>query len=161
MRHNSEKRIRAIDLFELGHGYKTVATLLGIGKTVAQNWLYTYRALGKEALLMAAHKTYSYETKFAAARDVVDFGLSKSEAMEKYGIASLSPLRNWCLAYAEGDYDALKPKPKGRSKKPEKPTYTTREEELEARIRELELENAILKRFNALVDEIEQKQQRY
>ena len=161
MRYSLDKRIKAIELFERGHGYDSVAASLGVSGEAVRKWLYTYRALGKEALLMAAHKTYSYETKFAAARDVVDFGLSKSEAMEKYGIASLSPLRNWCLAYAEGDYDALKPKPKGRSKKPEKPTYTTREEELEARIRELELENAILKRFNALVDEIEQKQQRY
>ena len=44
--------------------------------------------------------------------------------------------------------------------KPKEPVYATREEELEARVRELELENAILKRINALADEIERKQRR-
>ena len=54
--------------------------------------------------------------------------------------------------------DALLPKPKGRPRKTEA-AFSSREEELEARVRELELENEILKRFNALAGEIERKRQ--
>ena len=54
--------------------------------------------------------------------------------------------------------DALLPKPKGRPKKTE-PVFASREEELEARVRELELELEIQKRINALAEEIERKRQ--
>ena len=107
---------------------------------------------------MSTHKSYDYETKLAAARDVVDNGMSKPEAMEKYGIKSLSPLKRWCASYASGDLEALRPKPKGRPAKPERPVYASRELELEARIRELELELEIQKRINALAGEIERRQ---
>ena len=50
------------------------------------------------------------------------------------------------------------PKRKGRPKKVAL-TFSSREEELEARVREPELENEILKRFNVLAEEIERKRQ--
>lgn len=157
MRYGMEVRARASDLFEQGFAERAVSTVLGVRECTVKKWLYTYRALGKEALLVSAHLKYDYETKLAAARDVVDGGLSKPEVMERYGIKSISPLKKWCASYASGDLEALRPKPKGRPAKPEKPIYASREEELEARIRELELENAILKRINALAEEIEQR----
>ena len=59
-----------------------------------------------------------------------------------------------------GGADALAPKPRGRRPRPAKPAYATREEELEARVRELELENEILKRAGALADEIGRRRRR-
>ena len=50
------------------------------------------------------------------------------------------------------------PKQKGRPKKVAL-TFSSREEELEARVREPELENEILKRFNVLAEEIKRKRQ--
>ena len=38
----------------------------------------------------------------AAARAVVDEGMTKADAMAAFGIASLSPLKQWCKAYREG-----------------------------------------------------------
>ena len=76
------------------------------------------------------------------------------------GIKSLTSLERWIREYRQGGAEALAPRPKGRRPKPKEPVYATREEELEARVRELELENAILKRINALADEIERKQRR-
>ena len=160
MRHSMETRARAADLFEQGCASKSAAKILGVSERAVKKWLYTYRALGKEALLVPAHRRYDYETKLAAAMDVVDNGLSKLEAMEKHGIKSLSPLKKWRASYASGDLEALRPKPRGRRPKPERPVYATREEELEARVRELELENEILKRISALADEIGQRRQR-
>ena len=109
---------------------------------------------------MATRKSYSHDLKVEAARDVLEHRISKQEVMEKYGIASLSALEDWCRKYKKGGPDALLPKPKGRKPKPSKPIYTSREEELEARVMELELELEIQKRINALADEIEQKSHR-
>lgn len=160
MRHGPDLRAEAVALFELGFGERSAARRLGLSVRIVKKWLYTYRAAGKEALLVTKHKSYSYETKLAAARDVVDGGATKPGTMEKYGIASLTPLERWCRAYREGGPDALLPKPKGRSRKPEEPVYASREEELKARVRELELELEIQKRINALADEIERKSHR-
>ena len=90
---------------------------------------------------------YDYETKVAAARAVVDGGMSKPEAMVRFGIASATSLKKWCRLYREGGAQALKPKPKGRPKGAVPPT---REEELEERVRKLEAQVAYLKKSIAL-----------
>ena len=75
-----------------------------------------------------------------------------NQVMEAMGIRSLSALDRWVRAYRGGGPDALAPRPRGRPGKASPPTYATREEELEARVRELELELEIQKRINALAD---------
>lgn len=105
---------------------------------------------------MPKHRKYSYELKLSAVQDFLQAGLAKAEIMEKYGIASKSPLDSWIRAYRDQGPDALRPKPKGRPKATPA-VYATREEELEVRVRELELELEIQKRINALADEIEQR----
>ena len=152
MRYGSELRKEAVALFDAGFGEKAAARGLGLPAKKVEKWLYTYRALGKEALFVTTYKKYSHELKVAAARDVVENGMTKPDTMAKYGIASLTPLESWCCAYRVGGPEALLPKPKGRKPKSEKPVYATREEELEARVRELELELEIQKRINALAD---------
>ena len=138
MQRDLSARQAAAELFSRGAGYKRVATVLGLSEKTAEKWQYTCRALGKEALSVTARKKYSHELKVAAARDVVEAGMTRPDVMAKYGIASLTPLENWCRAYCEGGPDALLPKPKGRPRKPANPVYASREEELEARVRELE-----------------------
>lgn len=157
MVHDRALREKAVERFDAGFGYESTAHELGLPVGTVMEWRYTYGALGKEALFVTAHKKYSHELKVAAARDVVERGMTLADAMAKHGIASLTPLKNWCSAYREGGPDALKPKPKGRPRKPDKPAYASREEELEARVRELELELEIQKRVNALADEIERR----
>ena len=100
----------------------------------------------------SSHTNYTWEQKCAAAREVVDEGRSWADAMARHGIASLSPLKRWCKAYREGGEEALRPKPKGRPKgaAPRPKAPMTREEELEARLRKLEAENAYLKKLAAL-----------
>lgn len=155
MRHKACEKEEAAALFDLGYGEKSAARELGLPVRTAKNWLYTYRALGKEALFVTSHKKYGHELKVAAARDLVENGMTKVDVMSKYGVVSLTALERWARDYREGGADALRPKPKGRPRKPDKPAYANREEELEARVRELELELEIQKRINALADEIE------
>jgi len=142
-------REQAVEMFERGFGYRLTAGRLGVSAETVREWQKMYRVIGRGGLLAMGVKRakYDYETKVAAARAVVDGGMSKPEAMVRFGIASATSLKKWCRLYREGGAQALKPKPKGRPKGAVPPT---REEELEERVRKLEAQVAYLKKSIAL-----------
>ena len=109
-------------------------------KDTARNWEYAYRALGKEVPLNGVKLSYSQDLKLEAVRMFLDRGASKPQIMERLGIKSKSALERWIRAYRAEGAGALASRPKGRRPRPASPVYAIREEELEARIRELELE---------------------
>ena len=153
MRHNRLLRKQAAQMFEKGFGYGVTAKSLGISAATVREWQKMYRVIGKGGLLAMGvkHTKYDYETKVAAARAVVDGGMSKPEAMMHFGIASTTPLKQWCRLYREGGAQALKPKPKGRPKGLGVGAVPpTREEELEERVRKLEAQVVYLKKSIAL-----------
>lgn len=51
-------------------------------------------------------RRYDWETKVAAARDHVENGLTKTEAMARHGIASIASLERWCRDYRSGGAQA-------------------------------------------------------
>lgn len=123
-------RLRAAELHDEGHGRAAIAALLGMPEETVREWLCTYRSAGIEVLAMMGkkHTAYSFETKLAAVRAVVDEGMTKPEAMEKFGIASPSPFKKWLKAYREEGPEALRPKPRGRPRGSGSPSgETTRE----------------------------------
>jgi len=130
-------REQAVEMFERGFSYRLTARRLGVSAETVRGWQKTYRVIGKDGLLAMGvkHARYDYETKVAAARAVVDGGMSKPEAMTRFGIASATSLKQWCRLYREGGAQALKPKPKGRPKGSGMGAVPpTREEELEAQV---------------------------
>ena len=152
LRHDRLLRGQAVEMFERGFGYRLTARRLGVSAETVREWQKMYRMIGRGGLLaMGVKQTrYDYETKVAAARAVVDGGMSKPEAMVRFGIASATPLKNWCRLYREGGAQALKPKPKGRPKGSVRTVPPTREEELAERVRKLEAQVAYLKKSIAL-----------
>ena len=151
-RHDRLLRKQAAQMFEKGFGYGVTAKSLGISAATVREWQKMYRVIGKGRLLTMGikHTKYDYETKVAAAAAVVDGGMSKPEAMMHFGIASATPLKQWCRLYREGGAQALKPKPKGRPKGSVRALPPTREEELEERVRKLEAQVAYLKKSISL-----------
>ena len=149
LRHDRLLREQAVEMFERGFGYRLTAGRLGVSAETVREWQKMYRVIGRGGLLAMGVKRakYDYETKVAAARAVVDGGMSKPEAMVRFGIASATSLKKWCRLYRECGAQALKPKPKGRPKGAVPPT---REEELEERVRKLEAQVAYLKKSIAL-----------
>ena len=146
-------RLRAAELYDMGRGRASIAALLGIPEETVRKWLDIYRSAGIEVLAMMGkkHAAYPFETKLAAVRAVVDEGMTKPEAMARFGIASPSSFKKWLKAYREEGPEALRPKPKGRPKGSGSPAKEmTREQELERRVRKLEAENAYLKKSIAL-----------
>ena len=152
-RHDRKLRELAADMFAEGRGRGSVAKVLGIPEEAVRKWQQTYRSVGRGGLLSMGktHARYDFETKVAAASAVVDGGMAKPEAMERFGIASLSPLKQWCRLYREGGAEALRPKPKGRPRgSGAKAAPATREQELERQVRRLEAQVAYLKKSIAL-----------
>lgn len=149
-------REAACGLFDRGLGHEAAAARLGVPLKAVRQWHLTYRAVGRGALLdMGSHRTYDYETKVAAASAVVDGGMAMPEAMGRFGVASISPLKSWCRLYREGGADALRPKPKGRPRgSGARAAPATREEELEREVRRLEAQVAYLKKSIALKAEL-------
>jgi len=145
-------REQAVEMFERGFGYGLTARRLGVSAETVREWQKMYRVIGRGGLLAMGVKQarYDYETKVAAARAVVDGGMSKPEAMVRFGIVSATPLKQWCRLYREGGAQALKPKPKGRPKGSVRAVPPTREEELAERVRKLEAQVAYLKKSIAL-----------
>lgn len=157
LKHDRSLRELAAGMFERGLGRKSVAGALGIPEEAVRKWQQTYRSVGRDGLLSMGktHARYDYGTKVAAASAVVDGGMAKTEAMARYGIASLSPLKQWCRLYREGGAEALRPKPKGRPRgSGPRAAPATREEELERKVRRLEAEVAYLKKSIALKAEL-------
>ena len=152
LRHDRLLREQAVELFERGCGYGLTAKRLGVCAETVREWQKMYRVIGRGGLLAMGGKqrTYDYETKVGAARAVVDGGMSKPEAMVRFGIASATPLKRWCRLYREGGAQALQPKPKGRPKGSVRAVPPTREEELAERVRKLEAQVAYLKKSIAL-----------
>ena len=153
IRHDRLLRKQAVKMFERGCGYRLTARKLGVSAATVREWQKMYHVIGKGRLLAMGikHTKYDYETKVAAAAAVVDGGMSKPEAMVRFGIASATPLKQWCRLYREGGAQALKPKPKGRPKGLGVGAVPpTREEELEERVRKLEAQVAYLKKSIAL-----------
>ena len=91
--------------------------------------------------------TYSYETKLAAVKARIEDQVSYQDILAAYGVAP-KLLRRWCKIYSEHGEAGLQPKKRGRQLgAKQKPV-----EKLELRIKQLEAENAILKKVAALKD---------
>ena len=158
VKYDVEVRRKAAELFASGKGSRTVASTLSVPFSTVKTWHYIYHAFGSEVLLTMDGKQalYTYEQKVAAARAVVESDMTRTEAMAKFKIMSLAPLKLWCNLYRTGGAEALKPKPKGRPKgSKSKPQKRTHEQELEERCRRLETEVAYLKKLRALVEKDE------
>ena len=98
VRHDRLLREQAVEMFERGCGYGLTARRLGVSAETVREWQKTYRVIGRDGLVaMGVKQTrYDYETKVAAVRAVVDGGMSKPEAMVRFGIVSATPLKRWC-----------------------------------------------------------------
>ena len=104
VRHDRLLRKQAAQMFEKGCGYRLTASRLGVSAATVREWQKMYHVIGKDGLLTMGvkHTKYDYETKVAAAKAVVDGGMSKPEAMVRFGIASTTPLKQWCRLSRSG-----------------------------------------------------------
>ena len=94
VKYDVEVRRKAAELFASGMGSCTVTSALSVPRQTAKEWQHIYHAFGSEVLLTMDGKQalYTYEQKVAAARAVIEDGMTKAEAMAEFKIMSLVPL---------------------------------------------------------------------
>ena len=159
VKYNKEQRIMAIQQLLGGKSPETAARELGISPKVLRNWRFRYETGGFEQL-MSTRQHYTAEFKLKAIAYRRENGLSYSQAAADMRIPNEGTLYAWERIYEEQGADGLQDTRKGRpptmpkqEKKPQQPM--TREQELEAEVAYLKMENAYLKKLKALVEERE------
>ena len=116
-RYDDGFRREALELIKSGAGKDTLARRLAIPVYTARNWIGLYRSNGEEAVMGGGgSRRYDWETKVAAARDHVENGLTKTEAMARHGIASIAYLKAK-VAYLENSGPCGRPSHAARAKR--------------------------------------------
>jgi transposase-like protein len=153
-----EQRIQAVQRYVNGHGsINEIASDVGVSGQVMSEWVRRYLENGIETFLKS-YTNYSAEYKMSVLNYMNETGTSSIDTAAIFNISSPGMIRNWKKKYEDGGYDALVSKKKGRPSMKKDTKKTTKPapvkglvEELEARIKQLEMENAYLKKLNALV----------
>ena len=159
VKYNYDFKLRCVNEVLIGNqSANSVAKENGIQKSSLLKWIAFYRKLGKEALLPRRNQVYSVDFKQHVLQTIKKKSLSLKQASVVFNIPSHSVIIKWQKDCRNQGISGLKCKPKGRpksmnfkraKKKSTKPL--TREEELLKEIESLRCENALLKKFNALV----------
>ena len=111
-------------------GYKESVRRANNSKSTFRHWVALYKGGGAEALLPQSRNSYSPEDKLLAVRQYLAGKGSLEKICEKYGIRSITQLRNWIKVYnAHGDFNSAKHSGGGSYMK--KARSTTKEERLE------------------------------
>lgn len=148
IKHSLETRIRAAELFGSGFGYRSVAGMLSIPDTTSRGWRDQYRSGQLLGLGVMSPKVYPVELKIAAVEAFLS-GSSTTEVVARFEISDRSIFNKWLAAYRVDGLAGLHPKKKGRPTR----VVSTGSESLEEEVLRLRLENAVLKKLEALMIE--------
>ena len=160
-----EDKIKIIELREKGIGYGTIAKLFKVKDSVIAMIWYRYEKHGIEGIKHPPkNRKYSAELKLEIINRVFQ-GESKSSLATEYNLPNNGTIVSWMKKYEELGYNGLEGKqgrPRGRpkimTKEEKKNTPLIKNErdefnELKKKLEYLEMENAYLKKLDALVME--------
>ena len=139
-------------------GFHSLADLHGIAGSMVRRWVGLYRAHG-EAGLAYKKSHYGVEFKLTVLQDMWENALSQTEVAIKYNIRNPTSVGVWARRYESGSYEALTQS--RRRKTQDMPAPTSKPEPLQDNekpreqllvdIAKLRMENAYLKKLEALV----------
>lgn len=153
-RFSTDEKILAVIRYQEGSdSLKTIARSIGIHHSVFLNWIRQYEHHGEEAF-KKGYASYPVQFKLDVLNYMNEYGTSVRETAAVFNIASHSTILSWQRSLELHGMDALQPKKKGRSsmkKEPNKRLVEGSVEALHAEVERLRMENAYLKKLNALV----------
>lgn len=139
---------------EGNEGSKSLSKQLGVPKAKLLYWTKKYQYHGKDAFVKS-YTNYPLQYKLDVINYMNDNGTSIFETAAIFNLPSDSTLWNWQHLLNSKGIDALIPKKKGRPSVKKETKKTTnpkgKVEELQEEIERLRMENAYLKKLNALV----------
>ncbi len=138
---------------------RDTAKKYNVSKTMLHRWVARFQKHGVAAF-QEAYTNYSIEFKMDVLNYINEMGASIEEATAVFNIPAFSTVSTWKYLFETQGIDALQPKKKGRpsmkkESKKNQPIEEGSEEALRAEIERLRMENAYLKKLNALVQEKE------
>jgi transposase len=159
---STKEKLEAILAYVEGkESYKSIAEGRKMSMAPLKRWVLRYREHGVEGLV-SSYTKYDIQFKMDVLNYMNEFGASINETAARYNLASDYTVLKWKRQFEAGGMDALQPKKKGcplmkkETKKP-KPVEGSAEA-LQAEIERLRMENAYLKKLNALVQNKEKLQ---
>ena len=167
VKYNYEFKLRCVEEVLRKHrSVNSVAYENSIASSNLNRWIKFYIEFGNEGLLpRQQNKSYSVNFKLQVLQAIENKSISLSKACLTFNIPRESTITSWQKKYEIEGTAGLQLKPKGRpvtmnfkrkQRKTDKPL--TREEELLKELEYLRAENEILKKFNALVQAEQAKQ---
>ena len=161
-KHGYAERLKYMHMLENGISRHYIEAHFGINKKLLGYLWGRYQSEGPSGLLKKQNVKADYTFKVQVLRDIEKNHLTLVEASLKYNV-SANRIYIWQRIAKTQGYDALSVvKPRGRSAKNDmgrprkkKPEEMTELELLQLRVKELEAENALLKKVKALVEERE------
>ena len=166
VKYDYEFKFRCVEeVLKLHRTIGSVAAANGFDESNLRKWIGFYKKYGSTGLLPRKNRIYDVDFKLKVLHAIDKEFLSLRQACVKFNIRSEANIIKWQRAYAREGSAGLTNKPRGpemnfkrAKKKSDKPL--TREEELLKEIESLRAENALLKKFNALIQAEELQQQK-
>ena len=161
-KHGYAERLKYMHMLESGFSRDYIEHRFGINKKLLGYLWARYCSEGPSGLLKKQNVKADYAFKLALLRDIEENHLTLVEASLKYNVSD-SQIIVWKRIAKTHGYESLAiTRPRGRSAKNDmgrprkkKPEEMTELELLQLRVKELEAENALLKKVKALVEERE------
>jgi transposase len=157
----AEEKLQAVKRYLEGkEGQGCIANSIGVTKSILQAWIRQYHHHG-ESTFVRSYTTYSLEDKLKVLNYMKEHRMSIRETAAIFNLPTHSALLRWKSQLETEGVDALISKKKGRPSMKEKKKPTQVEgstEALQAEIERLRMENAYLKKLNALVQSKEKSQ---
>lgn len=141
------------------HGYSDAAKFFNIpSETTVLQWVRRYKEKGVEGLLKNINSSYSGNFKQSVVEFMHNNHLSATETAIKFNLANHNIVLKWERIYYEEGAQALYKESRGRRKnmssKPRKKQLSKEnEDDLIEEVQRLRMENAYLKKLQALIQE--------
>jgi transposase len=163
IKYTEKQKLAAVNAYEKGKaGLKATAEAHGVGVDSLRKWVELCRARGLAGVKRKRRSSYDAEFKLAVLRRMEDEGISFRQAAVLFDIRRFDQVAEWSRLYADHGIAALEPgwngTRGGMKKKPIRrddavaPGEDQRSrEELLRDLQQLRMENAYLKKAQALV----------
>lgn len=159
-----EQKLDAISRYENGgESLNSIARSLNLTNNETINfWIKKYQIHGLEAF-KKSYTRYTFEDKLNILKFMHENGLSSLETAAEFNLPSPGTIRKWRISLKNDSVDSLILKKKGRPKLKKDSQNETKNqlfeegslEALQAENKRLRMENAYVKKLNALVQEKE------
>jgi transposase-like protein len=161
-KYSSQFKLRVVQEYLKLGGLKRLAKLYSINTSDIRNWTLAYQSHGLPGLQKRGYQRYTPEFKIAVLEYMKLNLIGVRPTAAHFNIAAPSTITIWQRLYNEGGITALQSKPRGRPPMPKhseiqallaRPSAELTHEELLRKAQYLEVENAYLKKLEALAQQ--------